>query len=48
MSWYTQSRKTAAWIVIPAFVAMFISEAWMVVSFRRVVVLVINPSAILR
>src|SRR5262245_1210701 len=30
MSWYTQSRKIAAWIVIPAFLAMFISEAWIV------------------
>ena len=27
MRWYMQSRKIAAWIVIPAFLVMFICEA---------------------
>jgi hypothetical protein len=30
MSWYAQSRKIAAWIIIPAFLLMFISDAWIV------------------
>jgi hypothetical protein len=30
MNWQTQSRKIAAWIVIPAFLVTFISDAWIV------------------
>jgi len=30
MRWYKQFRKIAAWIVIPAFLLMFISDTWLV------------------
>jgi hypothetical protein len=28
MSWYRKSRSIVAWIVIPAFLVMLISDAW--------------------